>query len=186
MSTPVAAVLPPEGGPRLSVVRSHRRLLGLTVGLILIVGLTTVLRAGIAGPVQVSSSSMLPTLAKGDVVLVRRAGLSLGDLHHGDLVTFDSPDDGRPALKRVVGLPGDTVVIKDAVLYVQDQPVDEPYVDHQLIDAYYTPTYTVPSGTFFVMGDHRSNSTDSRDYGPVDADDLTGRVLVRLWPPARR
>ena len=85
-----------------------------------------------------------------------------------------------------MGLPGDSVVIKDAILYVDDQPVDEPYVDHERIDAYYSTTYVVPDGTVLVMGDNRANSTDSRDYGPVDQDDISGRVLVRLWPPVRR
>jgi signal peptidase I len=72
------------------------------------------------------------------------------------------------------------------VLFVDDEPVDEPYVDHERIDAYYSETYVVPEKALFVMGDNRANSTDSRDYGPVDDEDVTGRVLVRLWPPVRR
>lgn len=161
------------------------RLLALAAAAVLLVGLLVVLRATLVGPVLVSSSSMLPTLGPGDVVLVTPVHVDLEGLRHGDLVTFRSPQDGERALKRVVGLPGDTVVIKDAVLYVNEQPVPEPYVDHELIDAYYSRTYTVPPGTLFVMGDHRSNSLDSRDYGPVPEDALQGRVLRRLWPLRR-
>ena len=179
MSPSDAPVLPRGGGPARPAVR---RATAVVLVLSAIVGA----RTGLATPVRISSSSMLPTLAAGDVVVTSRAALALDDVDHGDLVTFDSPQGGERALKRVVGLPGDSVVIKDAVLHVNDVPVDEPYVDHELIDAYYSETYVVPEHTVFVLGDHRSNSTDSRDYGPVADEDVTGRVLVRLWPPVRR
>ena len=185
MTRPGAPVCPAEGAPTPPTRSSERRGLRAGVALALTVGLVGGVRAGVAAPVRVTSSSMLPTLAPGDVVLVGEAGLSPGDLVHGDLVTFLSPQDGERGLKRVVGLPGDRVVIKDAVLHVNDRPVAEPYVDHQLIDAYYSRTFTVPPGSFFVLGDHRGNSTDSRDYGPVPDAALQGRVLAVLWPPGR-
>jgi signal peptidase I len=152
--------------------------------LVLVAPLVAVLRGSIAAPTSISSSSMLPTLAKGDVVLVDR-GVKAADLERGDLITFTGPVDGRPNLKRIIGLPGESVVIKDAVLHVDGRPVAEPYVDHAAIDAYFSRTFDVPTGTVFVMGDNRGNSEDSRDYGPVDTDDVTGRVLVRFWPPLR-
>ena len=186
MTSPAAPAPSVQGRSALSVVRPRRGGLRTGAALALAVGLVVAGRSGAATPVRISSSSMLPTLAPGDVVLVREHGASLRGLEHGDLVTFTSPRDGGRALKRVVGLPGDRVVIKDAVLHVNDAPVDEPYVDHELIDAYYSETYVVPEHAVFVMGDNRGNSTDSRDYGPVDAEEVTGRVLVRLWPPVRR
>jgi signal peptidase I len=142
-------------------------------------------RTWLAFPVQVASASMAPTLLEGDVVLVSRAAPEVDELQRGDLVTFRSPLDGRRALKRVVGLPGDVLVIRDSVLYVDDNPVEEPYVDHALIDGYYSRTYTVPAGTVFLLGDNRGNSVDSRDYGPVDEDRLLGTVLQRVWPVLR-
>lgn len=148
------------------------------------VALVILLRSTVATPVRIASSSMLPTLAKGDVVLVDR-GVAAGDLRRGDLVTFSRPGDGRTTLKRVVGLPGERVVIKDSVLHVDGLAVEEPWVDHAAIDAYYTPTFEVPAGSVFVLGDNRGNSEDSRTYGPVAASALQGRVLVRLWPPVR-
>jgi signal peptidase I len=146
--------------------------------------LVTVVRSTVATPVRVSSSSMLPTLARGDVVLVDPE-VAADDLEHGDVITFTDPEDGRTSLKRVVGLPGERLVIKDAVLHVDDEPVDEPYVDHEAIDAYYTPTFSVPAGSVFLMGDNRSNSEDSRSYGSVITNAVQGRVLVRVWPPVR-
>jgi signal peptidase I len=128
---------------------------------------------------------MLPTYAAGDVVLASQRPPNLADLHRGDLVTFRSPEDGHSALKRVIGLPGDTLVILDSELYVNHRHVAEPYVDHALIDAYYSRTYRVPAGTVFVLGDNRGNSVDSRDYGPVPADALLGRALFRVWPVIR-
>ena len=178
MTTPEAPALPREGGP---ARRAARR----TAVLVLVLAAVAGARTGLATPVRISSSSMLPTLAAGDVVVTSRAALAVDEVDREDLVTFTSPEDGERALKRVVGLPGDRVVIKDAVLFVNDEPVDEPYVDHERIDAYYSQTYVVPEHTVFVLGDNRGTSTDSRDYGPVDADALTGRVLVRVWPPVR-
>lgn len=143
------------------------------------------LRTTVAFPVRVDSASMMPAFRAGDVVLVSRARPVIEDLKRGDLVTFRSPEDGGRALKRVIGLPGDALVIKDSLLHVNGRAVREPYVDHDLIDGYYSRTYTVPEGSVFVLGDNRGNSVDSRDYGSVGADDLLGRVLFRVWPITR-
>jgi signal peptidase I len=163
---------------------SRRKVWAVLAGLALLVALV-LMRSVVAAPVRVASASMLPTFAAGDVVLVSQRPPDLADIARGDLVTFRSPEDGRLALKRVIGLPGDSLVIRDSELYVNDHRVREPYVNHRLIDAYYSRTYTVPAGTVFVLGDNRGNSVDSRDYGPLAADSLHGRVLCRLWPVTR-
>ena len=181
-----AATLPGRRGWLPGAQPRAVRLVAAAASAVLLVALLVVLRSTVAGPVRISSNSMLPTLGPGDVVLVTPRQVGLEQLRHGDLITFRSPLDGERALKRVVGLPGDSVVIKDAVLHVNDRPVAEPYVDHELIDAYYSRTYVVPDHAVFVLGDHRSNSTDSRDYGAIDVDDVSGRVLLRLWPLLRR
>lgn len=181
LASPPLAVSGGPGEGRSGRARSRRAGVALVLGALVAVVL---LRAFVAAPMSISSSSMAPTLEHGDVVLVSR-GTDLGDLHRGDLVAFASPADGAQTLKRVVGLPGDTVVIRDAVLYVDEQPVEEPYVDHEAIDAYYSALTTVPDGTVYVLGDNRANSVDSRAFGPVPAADLHGKVLLRLWPPLR-
>lgn len=137
-------------------------------------------RDHVLGSFQVESGSMAPTLCTGDQVLVdkRATGESL---ELGDLVVVKAPDDGRLVVKRVVGLPGDRVAIRDALLFVDGHRVSEPYVDHRLIDAlFYGPTVVPPAGVL-VMGDARAVSIDSRDYGPVDFSAVRGEVLMRLW-----
>ena len=172
------------GGPVPASVPRHRRAVTLALVLAAVGGMVLV-RAFLAVPVRISSASMLPTYAAGDVVLMSRDAPELSELHREDLVVFASPEDGGRALKRVAALPGDTLVIKDSVLYVNDREVEEPYIDHAAIDAYYSKTYTVPGDSVFLLGDNRGNSIDSRDYGAVPSDALLGRVLFRLWPVAR-
>ena len=139
-------------------------------------------RATVVVPVRVSSTSMEPTLRHGDVVIVSRRVPALADLARGDMVVFRWHGQGPRTLKRIVGLGGDVLVVRDAVLYVNGNRVAEPYVDRALIDGYYSSTFTVPEGSVFVLGDNRGNSLDSRDYGAVSASDLVGRVLLRIWP----
>lgn len=133
-------------------------------------------------PVRVGSASMEPTLHHGDVVMVSRRPPEVADVARGDLVVFRWHGEGPRTLKRVVGLAGDVLVVRDAVLFVNDRRVDEPYVDAARIDGYYSQTFTVPEGSVFVLGDNRGNSLDSRDFGPVSGSDLVGRVLLRVWP----
>lgn len=148
--------------------------------LVLIAGL----RVFALHPTSIASESMEPTLHRGDAVLVDTLSPRLGrDPHRGDLVTFTSPADGRPTLKRVVGVAGDQVRIADGVLIVNDAVVPEPYVDQASIDALYWGTITVPAEHIVVLGDRRAGSIDSRTYGPVPLAAMDGRVLVRLWPP---
>lgn len=162
---------------------SRARVVRWTALLVVVLAVVAV-RATVVAPVRVGSSSMEPTLRQGDVVMVSRRAPAVADLARGDLVVFRWHGDGQQTLKRVVGLGGDVVVVRDAALYVNDERVAEPYVDHALIDGYYSATFTVPEGRVFVLGDNRGNSLDSRDFGPVDGADLTGRVVLRIWPLA--
>ena len=157
---------------------SRRRGRRVAVLLLLLAALAAA-RFLVAAPVRVAGESMAPTLHGGQVVLVDRLGLD--GLDRGDLVVFHGDEAGR-TVKRVVGLPGDRVVIRDAVLYVDDRPVEEPYVDLPSIDGLYTPTIFVPEDSVFVLGDNRALSIDSRELGPVALDEVEGRVVVRLWP----
>lgn len=149
--------------------------------LLLAVG-TVAVRTFVAVPVRIASDSMEPALAAGDVVLVSRSVPDVDELRRGDLVAFEDPRNGQRSVKRVIGLPGEEVVILDGVLHVDGRPTEEPWVDPEVVDGSFMRTFRVPDGAVFVLGDNRMNSLDSRDYGPLDADDLEGRVLVTLWP----
>jgi signal peptidase I len=126
-------------------------------------------------PVAVHGVSMEPTVHDGTALVDRLTDPA--DLHRGQLVVFRDPQ-GTLALKRVVGVAGDSVAIRDAVLEVDDRPVTEPYVDHSRIDGTYFGPVTVRTGTLFVMGDNRAPSIDSRDYGAIPFDQVVGRVLL--------
>lgn len=128
--------------------------------------------------VTVEGASMVPTLRPGSSVHVLRLPLGLTPgVHRGSLVVFPSPQDGRPSVKRVVGLAGDRVELRDGVLVVDGRVVPEPYVDHATTVGTWFGPLVVPEGTVFVLGDARLHSVDSVDYGPVRRDALLGRVL---------
>ena len=115
-------------------------------------------------------------------MLVSRWEPDPAELDRGDLIVFRDPAEGRRALKRVIGLPGEEVVVLDGVLHVDGEPVEEPWVDPATVDGYYTRLFVVPADHVFVMGDNRGNSVDSRDYGSLSSEDILGRVLLRVWP----
>ena len=123
---------------------------------------------------------MAPTLEQGQVVLVNKRDRTPT---RGDLIVFRSPRKGEVMLKRVVGVGGDVVDIRDAILFVNNVQVNEPYVDHDSIDALYYGPVTVSAGAVLVMGDARADSIDSRAYGEVPLRDVTGTAVARLWPP---
>ena len=155
--------------PRQPVLRSTvLPLLGLLVAL-------AVIRLLIVTPVSVHGVSMEPTVYAGIAFVARWPDPA--ELERGQLVVVHDPQ-GTLSLKRVVGLAGDRVAIRDAVLEVDDRVVVEPYVDASRIDGTYFGPVTIPRGTLFVMGDNRGSSIDSRDYGPVDLDRVFGTVLV--------
>jgi signal peptidase I len=138
------------------------------------------LRTEVVEPVRVAGVSMAPTLQKGQVVLVSKRDR---EPERGDLITLRSPQDGRPVVKRVIGVGGDVVDIRDAILFVNNNRVSEPYVDHETIDALYYGPVTVATGSVLVMGDARADSVDSRTYGDVPLTEVTGTVAASLWPP---
>jgi signal peptidase I len=138
------------------------------------------LRGNVLSSYRVESGSMEPTLCEGDRVLVDKR-VSAGDLRRDDLVVVTAPDDGRLVVKRLVGLPGDRLAIRDALLFVDGERVAEPYVDHRRIDALFYGPKVVPAGQIWVMGDNRAESIDSRDYNGVPYSSVQGRVLTRWW-----
>jgi signal peptidase I len=167
-TSPDRAVSPGAVG----TVQWWRRFAGLAA---LTVGLVVLTRAGVVAPYEVHSDSMEPTVTEGQTVFVDKVTYRLTDLDPGQLVVFDSPEGVN--LKRVVALAGDRVEILDATLHVNGAPVAEPYVDPRSLDGIFYGPETVPAGHVFVLGDNRFESLDSRHYGPVPLEDITGRVL---------
>ena len=130
---------------------------------------------------QVEGSSMEPTLHTDERVLVNKlAYLSFGQPERGDVVVFHAWSQQEDFIKRVIGLPGDTVEIKDNRVFVNEAPLDEPYLD-QPTSGQEGPV-CVGTDEVFVMGDNRGNSSDSRLYGPLPRAQIVGKAWLRYWP----
>jgi signal peptidase I len=144
-------------------------------------------RPVIAAPFYVGSQSMVPTLMVWDRILINKLAYDFAEPQRGDIVLFESPEGGEePLIKRVVGLPGDTIEVRAGKLYIDGRRQREPYVNNHLrtMQSPYGPT-EVPEGHYFMMGDNRGNSADSRFFGPVPEENLIGEALFRFWPPSR-
>ena len=147
----------------------------------------------IAQPFQVQGSSMETTFLDGQYVLVDRLSHVWSPYARGQVIVFHPPEgageNGYPFIKRVIGLPGDTVALQDGKVLVNGTILDEPYAyrDENGVTEPTEPltevsSWTVPPGDVFVMGDHRQASEDGRAFGPIPISSVIGRVLIRYWP----
>jgi signal peptidase I len=152
---------------------------GIAAAVLVLLAVVAV-RALVAAPTRIASHSMDPTIAKGQVVLIDKVTWRLTGVDRGDFVEFHGFH--QQMLKRVVGVGGDVVEMRDARLFVNGKRVSEPYVDHSRIDGEYFGPITVPDGELFVLGDNRANSIDSRNFGPVPEGEVVGTVRLKLWP----
>lgn len=134
----------------------------------------------VLGRVRVENISMEPTLQPGEFILVNKMAYRLGDFNRGDVVIFHYPRNPiEDYIKRVIGLPGETVAVHDGKVYVNNQPLDEPYI---AAPPQYTGEWVVPEDQVFVLGDNRNQSSDSHSWGFVPHDLVVGRALVIYWP----
>jgi signal peptidase I len=191
-----------------------RRLLVETILLVVAaIVLAVILRSFVAEAFRIPSSSMEPQLNVGDRVIVSRTAYKLHDPRRGDVVVFDCPpaagctDAPKPNLlvrgvhtvmeavllrepqpeeyiKRVIGLPGDTVQGRDGLVWINGKPLDEPYLTVGTRTSDFGPVVVEPE-RLWLMGDNRGNSSDSRVFGQVDQHTIVGRAVLRVWPPWR-
>ena len=133
----------------------------------------------------VDGPSMQPNFATGQFVIVSRVNYLLTDPHRGDVVVFNYPGDPtQDYIKRVIGLPGDTVEIRDTHVYVNGNELNEPYINEPCTaNTCRDKQWTLGGDQFFMMGDNRNHSSDSRFFGPVARHFIVGKALVRYWPP---
>ena len=180
------------------------RIIEYGVFAVVAVALALLVQAFLVKPYRIPSESMASTLRPGDRVLVNRVVYRLREPHRGDIIVFRYPEDRHVAfIKRVVGAPGDTLTVREGRLWVNGRPAFEPYV-HRTADRP-DPTagsgpvagstmrepwslarpYTVPADSFFVMGDNRTDSVDSRFWGTVPRADIIGEGFFVYWPLGR-
>lgn len=173
---------PPDAGRRTLTDRilSLRSWLGdLTVSLVV----SLVIILFLYQPVRVEGTSMLPRLEDQDRLFINKFAYQFERIQRGDVVVFYYPHDHTKSyIKRVIALPGDKLSIDHGLVSVNGITLKEPYVPERFQDDRSLPEQTIPPGDFFVMGDHRSISSDSRDFGPVPRNLIYGRAAFVYWP----
>ena len=136
----------------------------------------------------IPSESMVPTLQVHDRVLVNKLSYKLHPVHRGDIVVFKAPEGSDPGIddlvKRVIGLPGETVQAKNGHVYVDNEELPETYLPKGTITTPFSKVTLLPDH-YWVMGDNRGNSKDSRVFGPITKGNIVGRVFFRIWPFSR-
>jgi len=193
---------PSENDPRLAPAASPARMtwksylqeivetLGLAVLLFLVINI-------VSARVRVDGFSMRPTLEDGEFVLINRLAYQFGNFQRGDIIVFRPPmypeadfwrrllglpnisDDYEDYIKRIIGLPGDTIKITDGVVSINGRAITEPYI---AAPPDYSGQWTVPAGDLFVLGDNRNNSADSHAWGYLPEQNVLGKALVIYWP----
>lgn len=134
-------------------------------------------------PVRVEGTSMLPMLEDQDRLFVNKMAYRVGEIHRGDVVVFLYPHDhNKSYIKRVIALPGDDLRIDHGHVSVNGKMLAEKYVPPRFEDSRSLSEFVIPDHEYFVMGDHRSISSDSRDFGPVDRDLIYGKAAFVYWP----
>jgi signal peptidase I len=134
-------------------------------------------------PVKVEGTSMLPGLQDQERIFINKFVYRLEPIERGDIVVFRYPrDPSKSYIKRVVAVAGDRVRIEDGLVYVNGRLLQESYVPREYEDHRSYPETVVPKGAYFLLGDHRSASSDSRDFGPVDQRYIYGKAVFVYWP----
>ncbi|WP_338469843.1 signal peptidase I [Niallia sp. XMNu-256] len=161
--------------------------------LVVAVVLAAVIRYFFFAPIVVDGLSMAPTLHDQDRMIVNKFSYTVGEPKRFDIIVFHAPEN-KDYIKRVIGLPGDTIEYKDDVLYVNGEAYEEPYLDklkESTLDGPLTEPFTltekigqatVPEGELFVMGDNRRYSKDSRHIGSVPIEEVLGKTSIIYWP----
>ena len=134
-------------------------------------------------PVKVEGTSMMPGLEDQERIFVNKFVYRWEPIQRGDIVVFRYPrDTSKSYIKRVIGVAGDRVRIENGQVYVNGEALDEDYVPNDYADARSYAEMTVPNGSYFVLGDHRTMSQDSRDFGPVSERLVYGKAVFGYWP----
>ena len=134
-------------------------------------------------PVKVEGTSMMPGLADQERIFIDKFAYHIEPIERGDVVVFRYPGDAsKNYIKRIVGVPGDRIEIFRGAVYVNGHRLAEPYVPPQFRDQRSMSEVTVPDNDYFVLGDHRNLSSDSRDFGVVERDAIFGKAVFAYWP----
>ncbi len=148
----------------------------VVLAVVLFIGINAV-----SARVRVDGQSMRPTLEDGEFLLVNKTVYFFGDVSRGDIVVFHFPlNPEEELIKRVIGLPGDSVSVQNSQVFVNGQMLNEPYISQAPL---YSGEWVVTEGHLFVLGDNRNNSNDSKDWGLLPRENVVGKAVLIYWPP---
>ena len=138
----------------------------------------------VAQPFKVEGDSMYPNLRNSERIVVEKLSLHFDKIGRGDIVVFRYPKNpGKIFIKRIIGLPGEKVEIKKGHIYINGTPLSEPYLDERARGDDDHPPVTLGNNEYYLLGDNRVISDDSRDFGPIKKDLISGRAIFIYWPP---
>src|ERR1700722_13425729 len=161
----------------------HRELRSWARDLIVALGLAMIIIVFFYQPVKVEGTSMAPLLSDQERIFINKFVYHFETIRRGDVVVFWYPlDHSKSFIKRVVGLPGDMVEIRHGNVYINGRELQEPYVPPRFVDFSGYGPVRIPDDEYFVMGDHRVSSNDSRVFGPVPGDFIYGKAVFAYWP----
>jgi signal peptidase I len=162
---------------------NFKKIMDWLLTIVLAVLLSLAIRTYVAEARWIPSESMLPTLRIGDHLIIEKISYKLGAIDRGDIVVFKAPPASHleeVMIKRVIALSGETVSIKDGVVYINGIPLEEPYELEKPREDF--KPVTVPENSIFVMEDNRNNSFDSRFWGVLEKDMVIGKAFARYYP----
>lgn len=150
---------------------------------IIIALIALVIRAFIIQPFYVLGPSMQPTYSQGDYLLIDELTYHVRAPHRGEVIVLKYPrDTSKDFIKRIIGLPGETIKVADGSVYINSKKLNEPYLHNVNTDG--SLELTLSDKEYFVLGDNRPVSSDSRIWGTLPRSDIVGKVLIQLWPPS--
>jgi signal peptidase I len=181
---PLASSVPETSAPAPSTAHSLRNEIRVwTRDLLIAIGLALVIIVFLYQPVKVEGTSMAPLLSDQERIFINKFVYRFEPIQRRDVVVFWYPlDHSKSFIKRVIGLPGESVEIRQGIVYVNGRAIDEPYVPTQYEDMSDYGPVRVPRDSYFVMGDHRISSNDSRVFGCVPSKFIYGRAVFAYWP----
>ncbi len=156
--------------------------------IVVILAIMVMIYLFIMSPQEISGASMETNFHNGEFILTNKVEYKLSDPKRGDIVIFKSPQNKEiDYIKRVIALPGETVRLAGSVFYINGKKLDEPYISPGVFTfggSYLAENanVVVPSGKYFVVGDNRPHSSDSREFGPIVKEDFIGKAFLRYWP----
>jgi signal peptidase I len=179
----MAAVLPPTPAPAPPEAPKANGLALWIRDIVISAAVSVLMITFLYQPVRVEGTSMLPRLEDHDRLFINKFVYHISAIHRGDVVVFHYPRDPEKSyIKRVIALPGDRIAIERGRVYLNGRLLPEPYVPDRYRDTRSMAEMVVPDDTYFMMGDHRSISSDSREFGPVDRDLIYGKAVFVYWP----